>query len=140
MFFNTKDYEWSDVRVFLAGSRVVKLTGIKYKVTRDMELLYAEGDHPLAVQRGNKGYAGELRILCGALNDLNRAAIVAGAEDITDLDFEIVVEYKLKGSRPIQIDTLVNVAVQEFEKSIMQGDKKMEVVLPFLFTGLKPKL
>ncbi len=140
MFFNTKDYEWSDIRVFVAGSRLVKLRGIKYKVTKEKELLYAEGSHPLAVQSGNKGYTGELKILCGALNDLNRAAIAAGGEDLTDMEFEVVVEYKSKGSRLIQIDTLVSVSIQEFEKSILQGEKMMEVTLPFVFLGLKPKL
>ena len=136
MFFNSKECEWVDLLVIFAGSRLIKLRGLKYKASKDKQLLHAAGDEPISIQSGNREYEGELKVLKGALDDMNRAAIAAGGEDILDIAFDIVVTYKAKGSRILQVDTLVNVEIKDFEKGMDQGAKYMEVTLPILFTKL----
>ena len=136
MFFNSKECEWAKMSVYVAGALLVKITGIKYKSSKDKELLHAAGDAPISIQSGNRTYEGEIKILKGAIDDLNRAAVAAGGEDVLDMAFDIVIEYKPQGTRPIQTDTLVSVEVKDFEKGWDQGSKKMEVTLPILFLQL----
>ena len=67
---------------------------------------------------------------------MNKAAQLAGGDDVLDMQFDIVVTYKPKGARQLQIDTLVSVEVKEFEKGWEQGAKHMDVTLPIVFMKL----
>ena len=60
---NTREYEWSDVTVVLAGRLVTGLRGIKYGAKQEKELLHAKGNKPHSIQRGNKTYEGEITLL-----------------------------------------------------------------------------
>ncbi len=135
-FFSTKECEWSDVTVQIAGATVTKLRGISYKAMKDKELLHAAGDSPISIQSGNRTYEGNIKVLKGALDDMNRAAIAAGGKDVLDLAFDVVIVYKPKGSRVLQTDVLVNVEIKEFQKGWDQGAKSMDVDLPILFTDM----
>lgn len=135
-FFDSKDCEWADMTVMIAGATLAKITGIKYKASKEKTLLHAAGDEPVSIQGGNRTYDGEIKVLKGALDDMNRAAIAAGGDDILDLQFDIVVTYKAKGTRTLQTDTLVNAEISGFEKGWDQGAKSMEVTLPVVFMKL----
>lgn len=137
MFFDTKECEWSDFTVYINGVKITKLTGLKYKKTVEKELLYAAGSDPLSIQRGNKGYTGTLTVLRGAVEDMNRATISAGGEDLTDAEFSIVGTYKAKGARGLSTVTIATAEFSEFEDGLMQNDKKGEIALPFVFLELK---
>ncbi len=137
MFFNSKECEWVDLELFVDGFRVAKFLGVKYKKAQEKEFLYAAGSEPIGIQKGNKAYTGEARFLKGALDDMNRAARVAGADDITDISYTLVINYKARGNRAIQTDTLVGVEFEEYEKGMEQNAKSMEITLPFKFLGLK---
>lgn len=135
-FFDSKDCEWADMTVMVAGSVLTKIKGLKYKAAKEKELLHAAGDEPISVQSGKRTYEGSVKVLKGALDDLNRAAIAAGGDDILDLQFDVVVTYKAKGTRPLQTDTLIGVEVKQFEKGWEQGATSMEVELPVVFLKL----
>ena len=122
--------------VMSAGSPLTKIRGLKYKASKEKQLLHAAGDEPISIQSGNRTYEGEIKVLKGAIDDMNRAAISAGGEDILDVQFDIVITYKPKGTRPLQTDTLVSVEVKDFEKGWEQGAKNMDVTLPVLFMKL----
>ncbi len=122
--------------VMFAGSPLTKIRGLKYKASKEKQLLHAAGDEPISIQSGNRTYEGEIKVLKGAIDDMNRAAISAGGEDILDVQFDIVITYKPKGTRPLQTDTLVSVEVKDFEKGWEQGAKNMDVTLPVLFMKL----
>jgi len=135
-FFDSKDCEWADMTVMIAGATLTKITGIKYKASQEKKLLYAAGSEPISIQSGNRSYEGQIKVLKGAIDDMNRAAKAAGGDDIMDLRFDIVVTYKAKGTRALQTDTLVNVEVSNFEKGWDQGAQSMEVSLPIVFMKL----
>ena len=135
-FFDSKDCEWADMTVMIAGATLTKIRGIRYKASQEKKLLYAAGSEPISIQSGNRSYEGEIKVLKGALDDMNRAALAAGGDDILDLQFDIVVTYKAKGTRALQTDTLVNVEVSNFEKGWDQGAQSMEVSLPIVFMKL----
>lgn len=135
-FFDSKDCEWADMTVMIAGATLTKIRGVKYKATKEKQLLHAAGDEPISIQGGNRVYDGQIKVLKGALDDMNRAAIAAGGDDILDLQFDIVITYKPKGTRALQTDTLIGVEVKDFEKGWEQGAKSMDVTLPIVFMKL----
>jgi hypothetical protein len=135
-FFDSKDCEWADMTVMIAGATITKIRGVKYKAHKDKQLLHAAGDEPISIQAGNRTYEGQIKVLKGALDDMNRAAIAAGGDDVLDLQFDVVVTYKAKGTRALQTDTLIGVEIKEFEKGWEQGAKSMDVTLPIVFMKL----
>ncbi|MBX2904992.1 MAG: hypothetical protein KF744_03080 [Taibaiella sp.] len=135
-FFDSKDCEWADMTVMIAGATITKIRGIKYKASQEKKLLYAAGTEPISIQAGNRSYEGEIKVLKGALDDMNRAALAAGGDDVLDMQFDIVITYKAKGTRALQTDTLVSVEVSNFEKGWDQGAQSMEVSLPIVFMKL----
>jgi len=137
-FFNSKECEWADMEVTLAGAVVTKIRGIKYKPTVNREHLYASGNQPIAIQSGNRGYEVEIKILKGCLDDLNTAAVAAGVQDLLDLEFDVTVTYKKKGNRLLRTDVIVGVQVKEFEYGWEQGATSMEITLPCLALRINP--
>lgn len=132
-FFDTQECTWSDVSVTVGGATVTKLKSVKYKSSKKKELIYGQGDYPIGIQGGNRAFEGEIKVLKGAVDDMNRAAIAAGGVDILDMEFDVVVVYAGKGTRALQTDTLVRCQVKEFEKSMAQGATSMEIALPIIF-------
>jgi hypothetical protein len=135
-FFDSKDCEWSDMTVMIAGATLTKIRGVKYKASKEKKLIHAAGDEPISIQSGNRTYEGQIKLLKGALDDMNRAAIAAGGDDILDLQFDIVVTYKAKGTRVLQTDILTGVEIKDFEKGWEQGATSMDVTLPIVFMKL----
>jgi hypothetical protein len=135
-FFDSKDCEWADMTVMFAGSPLTKIRAVKYKAAKEKQLLHAAGDEPISIQHGNRTYEGQIKVLKGAIDDMNAAAIEAGGDDILDMQFDIVITYKPRGTRQLQTDTLAGVEVKEFEKGWEQGAKNMDVVLPIVFMKL----
>ena len=135
-FFDSKDCEWADMTVMFAGAALTKIRGLRYKAAKDKQLLHAAGDEPISIQSGNRTYEGHIKVLKGAIDDMNLAAKAAGGDDILDMNFDIVITYKPKGTRPLQTDLLVGVEVKDFEKGWEQGAKNMDVTLPIIFLKL----
>lgn len=131
---NTKEYEWSDVSVVVAGRPVTGLRGIKYGAKQEKELLYAKGNQPCGIQHGNKEYSGELTLLQSEYEALR----VACGGDVLDASFNIVASYgnPTRGDA-ITVDVLANVEITEDNTEWKQGDKFQEKTLPFVFLRLK---
>jgi hypothetical protein len=129
--FNTKECEWADIKVHIAGAEVKKLRHIKYKSAKELEELYGAGDRPLSLQSGNRSFNGTLEVYAGVLRDINAAAIAAGGADALDLAFDVVVSYKANGARTLLTRTLIGVQLSEFEEGMTQGDKNSVISMPF---------
>jgi hypothetical protein len=132
-FFNTKEQEWSDVGIRIDGAELIKCTGIEYSCKQKQEHLYAAGNKPIGIQSGNREYSGTLTILNSCLDELNTAAIAAGAPDILGVSFDIVVSYAAATARDEVIEVLMGCRVSEAPKNWKQGDMHAECKLPFLF-------
>lgn len=131
---NTREYEWSDVNVVVAGRLVTGLRGIKYSGKQEKEAVYAKGNKPHAIQRGNKSYDGELTLLQSEYEALKQAS----GGDILDASFNVVAAYgnPSKGD-VVTTDTLCGVEITEDNTEWKQGDKFQEKALPFIFLDLK---
>jgi hypothetical protein len=131
---NTREYEWSDVNVVLAGRLVTGLRGVKYSAKQEKELLHAKGNKPHSIQRGNKTYDGEITLLQSEYEALKKAS----GGDILDASMDIVAAYgNPSAGDVVTTDMLIGVEFTEDNTEWKQGDKFQEKTLPFIFIDLK---
>jgi hypothetical protein len=138
--FNSREFEFADVRVQLLGAELSGLRGLVYKKSREKEPVYGAGADPKSIQRGNKSYEGTLTVLKSDLDALNRAAIAAGYEDIVEVPSKNIVitcVYEKQGDVGVSTVSCIGVEFTEYEDGMKQGDKFKEVELPFIFLRLK---
>lgn len=135
MGFDTREFEYADIKVKMLGAELEGLRGLTYKKSQEKEPVYGAGNKPKAIQRGNKKYEGNLSLLKSDFDLLNKAAIAAGYEDISDVPGKLInmtCVYQKEGDPLIQTATLLNVEFTEFEDGMKQGDKFKEISLPFI--------
>lgn len=131
---NTREYEWSDVTVVLAGRIVTGLRGVKYSAKQEKELLHAKGNKPHSIQRGNKTYDGDITLLQSEYEALKKAS----GGDILDASMDIVAAYgNPSAGDVVTTDMLIGVEFTEDNTEWKQGDKFQEKTLPFIFIDLK---
>lgn len=131
---NTREYEWADVTVVMAGRSVTGLRGVKYSAKQEKELLHAKGNKPHSIQRGNKTYDGEITLLQSEYEALKKAS----GGDILDASMDIVAAYgNPSAGDVITTDVLIGVEFTEDNTEWKQGDKFQEKTLPFLFIDKK---
>lgn len=128
---NGNEYVWGDLKVVLLGREVTGLRGIEYKVKRQKEVLYASGIKGRSVQKGKKEYEGTITLLQSELIALDRAAQEKGYEDITDIDFDVIVSY-VPDNGIVTTDKVVNVSITEIPRGMKLDDLQMEIALPFI--------
>lgn len=132
---NGREYEWADVTVIGAGRDIVGLLGIEYTEKQEKEVLYGKGNKPTGIQKGNKSYEGTLKIRQSELEGLED---LSPSHSVLDLQINLSVSYgdESKGE-PMRTDVLYNVQFTEQKKGANQGDKKMDIDLPFICTDIK---
>lgn len=134
--FNSKEYSWSNIEIVMLGRPVTGIRGVTYKASQEKEVIYGRGNKPRAIQHGNKSYEGTLSIL---QSELEALLVAAGkGKDLTDIPaFDIVVAYVPNTPGEIITDIVKNVEFTEIEKALKQGDKFMEIELPFIALGIE---
>ena len=131
---NTREYEWSDVTVVMAGRLITGLRGVKYSAKQEKELLHAKGNKPHSIQRGNKTYDGEITMLQSEYEALKQAC----GGDILDASMDIVAAYgNPSAGDVVTTEALIGVEFTEDNTEWKQGDKFQEKTLPFLFIDKK---
>ena len=126
---DTREYEWADLTVVMAGRDVTGIRGVSYTSDQEKEALYAKGNKPHGIQRGNKSYTGSIRLLQSEYEALNAAA----GGDALDVSFNIIVSYGNPSKGDIlTTDLLVGCEITSKPKSLNQNDKFMEIELPLV--------
>lgn len=132
--FNSREYEWSDINVVMTGRNVTGFRAVSYTSKQEKEALYAKGNKPHSIQRGNKSYEGSISLVQSEYEALKQAA----GGDILDASIDLVVSY----GNPTKGDTIVTDLLQGVEftddkTEWKQGDKFQEKELPFIFLDKK---
>lgn len=127
--FDSRQYEFADMNLELGGRTVTGFRGVKYTSKQEKELVYGKGNQPLHIQKGNVSYEGEISMLQSELETLRQA----GGGSVLNLRLDAVVAY----GNPSNGDTLIvdkirGIEFTEDAKEMKQGDKFMEVTLPFI--------
>ena len=134
--FNSADVAWANISVVIAGRPVVGIRGVRYKKTQEKELLYAAGNAPLGIQHGNIAYEGEIKLLKTEYDVLKDTAKQQNT-DLLSLTGDIVITYTRTGVNAVRTDRIKNFEFKEFEKSMEQNAKFMEITLPIIFLNLE---
>ncbi|GAB1403044.1 hypothetical protein MASR1M74_02220 [Lentimicrobium sp.] len=127
--FDTRQYEYADITLALGGRIITGLRGVKYSSKQEKEAVYGKGNEPMHIQKGNISYEGEVTLLQSELETLR----LAGKGSVLGLRLDAVVAY----GNPSQGDVLIVDKIRGIEftedgKEMKQGDKFMEVTLPFI--------
>jgi len=130
--FNSKEYSWADISIFIAGRKVVGARSIKYKEAKEKEFIHASGDEPRGIGHGNKTYEGELILLQSEYEALEDAA----GGSLLDVTLDIIVAYSPKTGGLTRTDALKFAEITEAEKGMAQNDKYAEITLPLMFLGI----
>lgn len=136
MTFNSKEYNWCDLRTFILGREVGGIRGIEYKKKITKEVLFGAGNKPRAVQHGKREYDGTITLLQSEFIALNTAAMTSGYEDIMDVEFDVIVTY-LAADGTTLTDSISGVSITELPHSMKEGDMFMEIALPFIALDVK---
>ncbi len=132
--FNSREYEWADITVILGGRDLMGIRGVKYTEKIEREAIYAKGRTPHSIQSGNLSYEGEFTLLQSEVDALERA----GNGSLFSLSLNAEVSY----GNPIKGDAMHTIRIEgirfkENTKSIKQGDKMMEITLPFIALNIR---
>lgn len=127
--FDTRQYEYADITLALGGRVITGLRGVKYSSKQEKELVYGKGNEPMHIQRGNLSYEGEISLLQSELETLR----LAGNGSVLGLRLDAVVAYGNPSKGDVLIvDKIRGIEFTEDGKEMKQGDKFMEVTLPFI--------
>lgn len=129
MAFNSRQYEWADVTLFLGGRDLTGIRALKYTEKMEREAIYAKGRNPHSIQSGNASYEGEISVLQSEYE----ALVLAGGGSIMGLSLDAIVSY----GNPLNLDVVITdkvigIRFTEASKEFKQGDKFMEMKLPFI--------
>lgn len=127
--FDTRQYEYADITLALGGRVITGLRGLKYSSKQEKEAVYGKGNQPMHIQRGNLSYEGEISLLQSELETLR----LAGNGSVLGLRLDAVVAYGNPSNGDVLIvDKIRGIEFTEDGKEMKQGDKFMEVTLPFI--------
>jgi hypothetical protein len=133
--FNSREFEYADVKVSIFGQSLDGLRGLTYKKAQPKEEVYGQGNAPKTFTRGNKKYSGTLSILKSDYDKLTKLAVSKGYEDLVDVPGSLIditcVYQKDKGIPMLSTVLILNVEIEEEEDGMKQGDTFKEVALPF---------
>ena len=131
MAFNSKQYAFSDIKVIVLGREIEGFRGVSYKVAKDKEVLHGRGSKGMSIQSGPETIEGSLMLLQSEVTALTAAVKASNPNlKITDVSFDIVVTYG--DGTTATTDIIRSCEFTEYEKGMENGDKFMEIELPFL--------
>ena len=131
---NTREFEWSDISLVVAGRDSKGFRGVKYSEKQEKEALYAKGNKAHCIQSGNIAYEGELTLTQSEYETLRLAmggSILSGS-------LSMVVAYGNPSKGDVMVtDALSGCEFTEDSTEWKQGDKFQEKSLPFVFLSKK---
>lgn len=128
--FDSRQYEFADMALILAERDVTGFRGVKYTEKIEREALFAKGRHAHSIQSGNVTVEGEFTMLQSELE----ALLIAGNGSLINIKgLNATVAYgNIADGDPMITDVLEGIYFTQSEKAMKQGDKFMEVTVPFV--------
>lgn len=129
MSFNSRQYEWADLSLVLGGRDITGIRGVKYSEKAEKEPIFGKGRYAHSIQTGNVTVEGEITILQSEYE----ALVTAGNGSILGLNLDGVFSYGNPALGDALItDRVIGISFTEAPKELKQGDKFMEITLPFI--------
>lgn len=127
--FNSRQYEWADLTLILGGRDVTGFRGLKYSEKIEREAIFAKGRDAHSIQSGNSTVEGEITLLQSEYE----ALVKSGKGSVLSLSLDALAAFgnPLNGDAIIT-DRIIGLRFTEAAKELKQGDKMMEITLPFI--------
>jgi hypothetical protein len=133
--FDSREYEWADFTAILGGRDLSGIRGVKYTRKIEREGVYAKGRNARAIQSGNITIEGEITMLQSEYESL---AASSKNQDILNLSVDLLGAYGNPSNGDMLLyDRIIGVRFTETSKEFKQGDKFMEITLPFVALEVK---
>lgn len=134
MAFNSRQYEWADLTLLLGGQDITGIRSVKYTEKIEREAIYAKGRYPQSIQSGNIAYEGEIAMLQSDYEALVKAA----KGSVLSLSLDGLFAYGNPSAGDMLVtDRAMGIRFLEAAKELKQGDKFMEITLPFVCLKIK---
>lgn len=141
---NGKTYDWEDIKFYLDGVPITDIREISYTDSVEHTNIYAGGNKPIGLGRGNMEGSGDLTLGRDAYQTLINIARAAGKSIYDYKPGTIVVVYGAKkvpdegdfvevSENPLTTDTLYNAVFKKRDMSARQNDTGLGVKLEFTF-------
>lgn len=128
LLINGREYDWGDIKLNVGGIEIEGFRNVSYKASQEKDFLHAKGRNPRAIQRGNKTFSGSLTFTQSELIAIERAT----GRSILDIKVDIIITYAPENSPKIYTVILKGCEFTDSEQKMAQGDKFMEIELPFI--------
>jgi len=129
---NGREYEFADISIVFGGVPIAGFRAISYKREIEKEPMYAKGRKAHSIQTGNEAVTGSITFTQSQMDALE----LATGGNILKAKVDIVVSYGVESGSVvpavIATDVIVGAEFTEYEKGMSQGDKFMEIEMPFL--------
>jgi hypothetical protein len=137
---SSSECAWSHFEIKILTRTIKGLRGFGFKKEVEKEHLYGAGDEAIDIQSGNKKSSGSIKVLGFEADAMNKAARLAGFEDITEVPHEAIVitcSYRKRLIDPISTYIASGVAFTESGVDLEQNAKFREITLPYLAMNVK---
>lgn len=121
---NTEEYAWADIKVRMFGRDVTGIRAVKYGSKWDKTPGYAQGNMPRFMERKNKSFNAEIKLL---QSELEAIITSSGGDPVNIPPFDIVIAYVPTQGLPVVTDVIKNAEFADFDKDSKQGDGSMEI-------------
>lgn len=127
--FNSRQYEWADLSLVLGGRDLTGIRAVKYGEKIEREAVFAKGRIAHSIQSGNIMVEGEITVLQSEYE----ALVKAGKGSVLSLSLDGLFSYGNPSNGDAMItDRVESIHFMESTKELKQGDKFMEMTLPFI--------
>lgn len=136
---NGREYEWGDISLIVGGVPIVGFRKVSFKHEREKEAMYAKGRKAHSIQSGNDKITGSITFTQSQFEMLE----LATGGNVLDAKVDIVVSFGAElnavsvASAAISTNVIVGAEFTEYEKGMSQGDKFMEIPMPFVALDVK---
>ncbi|MDA6072085.1 hypothetical protein NJT12_20880 [Flavobacterium sp. AC] len=137
---SSSECAWAHFEVKVLTRTIKGLRGFGFKKEFEKEHLYGAGDEAIDIQTGNKKSSGSIKVLGFEADAMNKAARLAGFEDITEVPHEAIVitcSYRKRLIDPISTYIASGVAFTESGVDMEQNAKHREITLPFIAMNVR---
>ena len=132
--FNSRQYEWADLSLILGGKDITGIRGVKYSEKAEKEAVFAKGRNAHSIQTGNIAIEGEITMLQSEYE----ALVIAGGGSVLGLSLDGIFSYgNPTAGDAVIFDRVIGISFTEAAKELKQGDKFMEITLPFIALSVK---
>lgn len=125
---------WQHSKLVLLGRSLSGLRGWEITHSIEKEYVYGAGNEPIDINEGNVSYGGSITVLGYELDALDRAAQMAGFDNISRVPHELVtmvVKMQKTPVDPVVMYTVTGIAFEGYGDKMSQNDKNREVQLSF---------